>query len=533
MTMRISFGSIFLIIPMLFFSSCGRQTEFKEGLAGVYFSNADFTGPKLFNVVDKLDQKWGKGNGFSTEWSVEWNGYLLAPISGNVTIYLETDKQTKIIVNTADTLENKNDGRKTISVNMIEGEKYPIEIYYVHVDGGEGFLKLMWNWNNQEQKIISKPNLVYSQENEALWDWVIEPDKDKIDKSQFQYANGKNIMIAYDPLYFYGWPANQGIWNWGDEILVGLMRGNYMYDVLHHSIDKNNQVALLARSLDGGETWNIEDPENFVTDPGKPVPLKVSIDYSHPDIAIRHIHDRFYYSYDRGKTWKGPFTFTGIDMGELTSRTDYNIVDKNSYLAFVSRIDNKVKANLPDRAFCVKTKDGGKTFQFVSWMTETDTVRSVMSSTVRIDENHLISALRRRYDPPQLNKPLPQQNWIDVYESLDNGNTWQFLSKVADTDNGTRNGNPPSLVLLKDGRLCVTYGCRKVPYGIRAKISIDNGKTWGKEIIIRDDAITKDVGYPRSVVRPDGKVVTTYYYTTKENVEQHIAATIWDPNILK
>ncbi|NMB83008.1 MAG: hypothetical protein GYA14_14445 [Ignavibacteria bacterium] len=87
--------------------------------------------------------------------------------------------------------------------------------------------------------------------------------------------------------------------------------------------------------------------------------------------------------------------------------------------------------------------------------------------------------------------------------------------------------------MLKDGRLCVTYGCRKVPYGIRAKISSNKGKTWGKEIIIRDDALTKDIGYPRSAVRPDGKVVTTYYYTTEEKVEQHIAATIWDPSELK
>lgn len=533
MIKRIIGTAVGVFILFAFFIGCDKQSEFKEGLAGVYFSNPDFTGPKLFDIVDHLDKKWGKENGFSTEWSAEWSGDLVAPFSGEVTFYLKTDKYAKVILNGSDTAESKNGSVREFSVLVEENKKYLIEIYYSHVDGGEGFLKLMWSWNGKEPVIISKSNLVYSKEVEAKWNWVIEPKMEEVDKSQFQYANGKNIIIAYDSNYFYGWPANHGIWSWGNEILVGIMRGNYLFDVLHHSIDRSNQVALLARSLDGGETWSIEDPENFVTDPGKPVPLKVSIDYSDPDIAIRHHNDRFYYSHDRGKTWKGPFTFTGIDMGELTSRTDYNIIGKNTYLAFLSRIDNKVKANLPDRAFCVKTKDGGKTFQFVSWMTETDTIRSVMSSTVRIDANHLISALRRRYDPPVTDKPLPQQNWIDVYESLDNGSTWKFLSKVADTDNGTRNGNPPSLVLLKDGCLCVTYGCRKVPYGIRAKISSDNGKTWGKEIIIRDDAITKDVGYPRSVVRPDGQVVTTYYFTTNENVEQHIAATIWDPNILK
>ena len=36
-----------------------------------------------------------------------------------------------------------------------------------------------------------------------------------------------------------------------------------------------------------------------------------------------------------------------------------------------------------------------------------------------------------------------------------------------------------------------------------------------------------DFGYTRTIQRTDGKLVTLYYYTTVENPEQHIAATIW------
>jgi hypothetical protein len=39
----------------------------------------------------------------------------------------------------------------------------------------------------------------------------------------------------------------------------------------------------------------------------------------------------------------------------------------------------------------------------------------------------------------------------------------------------------------------------------------------------------KDLGYPRLVQRPDGKLVAMYYWATKENPEQHIAASIWQP----
>ena len=50
---------------------------------------------------------------------------------------------------------------------------------------------------------------------------------------------------------------------------------------------------------------------------------------------------------------------------------------------------------------------------------------------------------------------------------------------------------------------------------------------WGDEIHLRDDGRNWDFGYTRTIQRTDGKLVTLYYYTTIENSEQHIAATIW------
>ena len=44
------------------------------------------------------------------------------------------------------------------------------------------------------------------------------------------------------------------------------------------------------------------------------------------------------------------------------------------------------------------------------------------------------------------------------------------------------------------------------------------------------DGNDRDIGYCRSIQRPDGKVVTTYYINVKETgPERYIAATIWDP----
>ena len=89
-------------------------------------------------------------------------------------------------------------------------------------------------------------------------------------------------------------------------------------------------------------------------------------------------------------------------------------------------------------------------------------------------------------------------------------------------------GNPPSLIRLRDGRLCLTYGYRAAPFSIRARLSGDDGRSWGPELVLRDDGEGRDIGYCRSVPRRDGKVITLYYFTdVKTGRERYIGATIW------
>lgn len=85
------------------------------------------------------------------------------------------------------------------------------------------------------------------------------------------------------------------------------------------------------------------------------------------------------------------------------------------------------------------------------------------------------------------------------------------------------------MIRLADGRLCLTYGYRAEPFGIRARLSDDNGLTWGDEIGIRNDGGGRDIGYPRSVQRKDGQIVTVYYFHDAPLSERYIAATIWQP----
>src|SRR4026209_2433377 len=76
------------------------------------------------------------------------------------------------------------------------------------------------------------------------------------------YPDAKHVFIYHQKERFAGFPANHGIWHWGNEILVGFSAGDYKdLGPERHAIDRDKpEEHLLARSLDGGETWIIENP---------------------------------------------------------------------------------------------------------------------------------------------------------------------------------------------------------------------------------------------------------------------------------
>jgi hypothetical protein len=73
----------------------------------------------------------------------------------------------------------------------------------------------------------------------------------------------EHIVVYAEPGHFAGWPANNGIWLWdGLEILVGFTVGDFKEQKGHNILEPYR--SLLARSRDGGQTWAVERPTNYV-----------------------------------------------------------------------------------------------------------------------------------------------------------------------------------------------------------------------------------------------------------------------------
>jgi len=353
-------------------------------------------------------------------------------------------------------------------------------------------------------------------------------------------AGGAAEAVVHRVIYrvegdFAAWPANHGIWAWGDEILVGFQAARHR-EGRGHTWDPATSRHQFARSRDGGETWAIEDAlaagitssatghplgEASVT----PMACPGGIDFRHPDFAIafrRRTDVRgpssFYVSHDRGHHWTGPFAFPDLDTQGVATRTEVMVEGPHQLLAFLTTAKSDGKIGW---AAAARTRDGGKSWERVAWIGPEPTGQAIMPAAVRLGPGRLLAVVRRVES---------DRTWLASYLSEDDGGTWSWINDPA-SDLGW-NSNPPALVRLREGRLCLIYGMRGSPSHLAVRFSADEGRSWGREFTLRGgDGASRDMGYPRAVQRPDGKVVVVYYYNhaLAGSPYRYIAATIFDP----
>lgn len=89
-------------------------------------------------------------------------------------------------------------------------------------------------------------------------------------------------------------------------------------------------------------------------------------------------------------------------------------------------------------------------------------------------------------------------------------------------------GSPPHLMKHSSGKILLSYGRRKSPFGIRVSSSNDDGITFSSEYVLRNDGLDWDLGYPATIERKDGSLITVYYLRETDEKLTSISYTIWN-----
>jgi hypothetical protein len=317
------------------------------------------------------------------------------------------------------------------------------------------------------------------------------------------------VVYAENGIYA-GWPANHGAWQWGDEFLVGFLRGKYKQSSMHNIVEPFELVQ--ARSLDGGNSWDVETttiPIDVICQTGE------KFDISNSIVRVRGIYDHggdyidpsgcFFASEDRGKNWHGPHSFCGLENifeNEINNTSRTSRIDD---LLFMSKADARMWGT--DEVFCVLHDKG--TFSVIGTVCSDD-ARAVMPSVAKVGDR-LVVVCRRR-------KSGRYGGWIDAFVSDDGGITWDKTAEVGTT--GKNNGNPPALIRFGNDALLCCYANR-TDQRIIGAVSLDGGHKWD-QFTVRDGG-KSDIGYPQLFMRSDGSPVCVYYWADNEKKHQHIA----------
>lgn len=395
---------------------------------------------------------------------------------------------------------------------------------------------------------MKKKKKVISLTNTLVMLLVITSCTTQSSESNNSESNNDKMEIEHGVVFsekgkFGGWPANNGVWVWGNEILVGFVEADYRETKGLHTYNPVTAKHKYARSKDGGNSWTIEDAyehgqtawahDNNVSEDKAlpPEPLAKSIDdFTNPNFVItfqRHNNHNgpthFYFSNNRGVNWQGAYIFPDLETDGIASRTDYIIDGEKEMSVFLTVAKSNKKEG---RVALARTVDGGVNWKIISWIGPEHEGFDIMPSSLRLSSSKLFTVIRSRTSD--------DVDFLKSYLSVDNGETWEKLKDpVSDTGKG---GSPPALLKLKDGRLALAYIYRS-NYGSRVNIrfSSDDGLNWGDEIVLRDgDGANRDAGYPRMVEREDGKLVLIYYWNNvnkkDEEPYRYIASTVFDPS---
>ena len=145
-----------------------------------------------------------------------------------------------------------------------------------------------------------------------------------------------------------------------------------------------------------------------------------------------------------------------------------------------------------------ESRDDGLTWQ---WLAE---IPIRQGGRGNYHELHVVEASDGTFVAQIRNHDEPDRGWTLQTESKNGGRTWSEPHAIC-------YGLPSHLLRLRDGRLLMTYGYRRKPYGNQARISADHGKTWSEPITISSDGKDGDLGYPSTVELGDGTLLTVWY----------------------
>jgi sialidase-1 len=340
------------------------------------------------------------------------------------------------------------------------------------------------------------------------------------------------VTISREPQYYHGWPTLAK--RRDGELLVVYSGGRDAH------VCPFGRVELM-RSRDGGRTWSwpevlldspIDDRDSGVLEtpagsllvttftslayeaalqaasgwaPEKLARWQAANLRTTPEQRRALLDTWMLRSTDRGMTWSAPYRVPVNSPHGPTALADGRLLYAGKQLW---RPGQKV-------GVC-DSSDDGKTWR---WLSEIPARPG--DSATQYHELHAVQAADGRV-VVQIRNENPQNRGETLQtESRDGGRTWTTPHAIGVW------GLPSQLLRLRDGRLLMSYGYRRAPFGNQARVSSDHGATWSDAMPISDDGAGGDLGYPTTAELDGGEFLTIWYESLKGSAHAVLRQALW------
>lgn len=356
----------------------------------------------------------------------------------------------------------------------------------------------------------------------------------------------EHIVIHRDDTMYYIAPCLERLRN--GDLIVTVREAHRRRREQRGHVDPTARGVLL-RSRDEGRNWSgktVFDDETFRFSQTSDVPVTQLSDgsllintYSH-SVTPRPVGwttDTSSYGATFSWSHEGMWTIRSADGGETWSErrpvrlpglpTLYGrspaveLPDHTLLLAVCGRDRRRPDY---DKTWCIRSQDMGTSWHSPALVAEDDLMYFNEPTLLRLKSGKLITMMRTD------NSKREGTGYLFQSQSEDDGRTWSrpFQTPIW--------GYPAHVLELGDGRLLCVYGYRRPPFGVRACLSRDGGGSWDidREIVLRDDGGTGDLGYPTSVELSDGRVLTAYWFNQEREGDpksdiRFVAGTFYRP----
>jgi len=224
------------------------------------------------------------------------------------------------------------------------------------------------------------------------------------------------------------------------------------------------------------------------------------LDIVTPEAEARDLGSTFRISHDCG------VTFGEIRKSPITSPHGPTQLSDGSVL-WVGRTYDIDREPDEIRAYTVDPKSGEMTLvgKIPPLPTEEEVYEVCEPHAIQLPNGRIIAHIRVHTVPS--GSKLPAGITLYQSESDDGGKTWTTPHALL----GRMGGAPSHLMLHSSGALISTYACRAKPYSILAMVSLDGGASWQTDLLLHENGVSPDLGYPSTVELRDGSLLTVFY----------------------